>query len=109
MIRSFLPFRPSLAAVEPYPDRDDRAVEFLTRAPELAPEGVETLVSLGDAHLALGRVDDAERWARAALEAEPEHADALVLMGHVLPRRGDVTGARARGLGDPHGRERSGR
>ncbi|MGK3991099.1 tetratricopeptide repeat protein [Sorangium sp. So ce136] len=45
-------------------------------------------------HLARGRVDDAGRWARAALEAEPEHADALVLLGHVLLRRGDASGAR---------------
>ncbi|WP_437571891.1 tetratricopeptide repeat protein [Sorangium sp. So ce542] len=48
----------------------------------------------GDALLARSRVDDAKRWVRAALEAEPEHADALVLLGHVLLRRGDVSGAR---------------
>ncbi|WP_437735798.1 hypothetical protein [Sorangium sp. So ce1335] len=101
MIRSFLPSRPSearahvatarslapsdpaplrgLAAVERYPDRDDRVVEFLTQALELAPEDVATHVALGDVHLALVRVDDAARWARASLEAEPEHTDALVL------------------------------
>ncbi|WP_438021486.1 tetratricopeptide repeat protein [Sorangium sp. So ce315] len=71
----------SLVAVERYPGRGDRTVEFLTQALELAPEDVETLVALGEAHLARDRVDDAERWTRAALEAEPEHADALILMG----------------------------
>ncbi|WP_437624987.1 tetratricopeptide repeat protein [Sorangium sp. So ce1151] len=75
----------------------------------MAPEDVETLVALAAAHLARGRVDDAERWARAALEAKPEHADALVLVRHVLLRRGDMSGARARGLSAPHRRERSGR
>ncbi|XXY46880.1 tetratricopeptide repeat protein [Sorangium sp. So ce269] len=50
-----------LAAVKRYPDRDDRAVELLTQALELAPEDAETLVALANAHLARGRVDDAER------------------------------------------------
>ncbi|WP_437292287.1 tetratricopeptide repeat protein [Sorangium sp. So ce406] len=66
----------------------------MTQALALTLEDVATLVALGDAHLARGRVDDAERWARAALEAEPEHPDALVLMRHLLLRRGDVSGAR---------------
>ena len=54
------------------------------------------LVALGDAHLARGRVDNAERWMRAALEAKPEHADALVLLllGRVLLPARDVSGAR---------------
>ncbi|XXY40856.1 hypothetical protein WMF04_09465 [Sorangium sp. So ce260] len=47
--RSLAPSAPAplrgLAAVERYPDRDDRAVEFLTQALELAPEDVETLVA----------------------------------------------------------------
>lgn len=63
-----------------------------------APDDPELLADLGLHLLEAGKLDDAELHAREALAIDATCADAVVLMGHVLLRRGDVAGAREQAL-----------
>ena len=54
------------------------------------PDDADTLVAIGNHHLEAGDLARAEEMARAVLAEVAEHQDALVLMGHILLRRGEV-------------------
>ena len=64
----------------------------------LDPSDSDTLASLSEVYLAQGKLDEAERFARDALETTPEHQDALIAMGRVLLRRGQLEDAREHAL-----------
>jgi len=63
-----------------------------------APDNPELIADLGLHLLHAGRLDDAEALAREALAIDATCADAVLLMGHVLLRRGDIGGAREQAL-----------
>lgn len=56
------------------------ALPFLVRARELSPKDHELRIKLGEAFLAVGKVELARKEARAVLDAVPGHGDALVLL-----------------------------
>jgi Flp pilus assembly protein TadD len=63
-----------------------------------APDNPELLADLGLHLLEAGRLDDADRLAREALALDATCTEAVVLMGHVLLRRGDIRGAQEQAL-----------
>jgi len=63
-----------------------------------APDNPELIADLGLHLLHAGRLDEAEALAREALAIDATCADAVLLMGHVLLRRGDIGGAREQAL-----------
>jgi Flp pilus assembly protein TadD len=63
-----------------------------------APDSPELIADLGLHLLHAGRLDEAEARAREALAIDAAGADAVLLMGHVLLRRGNVSGAREQAL-----------
>ncbi len=67
---------------------------MLEEAQKAAPDDPQTLTDLGEIWLEEGQLDKAEQCARQALAAEAQHSAALVVMGNVLLRRGDIMGAR---------------
>lgn len=79
-------------------ERSAEARAALERALELDPESDDARWQLGVLCLDEGKIDEAERWARAVLEGHPEHIGAGVLMGRALLRRGDVAAAREHAL-----------
>lgn len=83
-----------LATVAAFFDDDRGARELLDKALALDPADTHTLVDLAELDLDRGRLAEAEKWAKSALEIQSEHRRALVIMGHVLLRRGDLVAAR---------------
>jgi type IV pilus assembly protein PilF len=68
----------------------DRAIKDpFYRTPAVA------LANRGSCAVKAGRLEDGERWLRAALELEPEHADALFALAGLHQARGDDLRARA--------------
>jgi Flp pilus assembly protein TadD len=63
-----------------------------------APDNPELIADLGLHLLEAGKLEDAEARAREALAIDAACADAVLLMGHVLLRRGDIRGAREQAL-----------
>jgi tetratricopeptide (TPR) repeat protein len=63
-----------------------------------APDTPELIADLGRHLLHAGALDQAEAHAREALAIDAACADAVLLMGHVLLRRGDIEGAREQAL-----------
>lgn len=84
----------ALASVYELTGRREQARPVLEKALALDPADPGVLTDLGEWHLDGGDLESAERRAREALEEAPEHAGALVLMGHVLLRCGRVAEAR---------------
>ncbi|MEJ2086458.1 MAG: tetratricopeptide repeat protein, partial [Acidobacteriota bacterium] len=85
------------ADLEMYLGRSPRAIELLAPKVESDPEGTSTAALselLAEANLAVGRVDDARRLARAASEAG-NHESVLYPAARVLAATGDVAGAEA--------------
>ncbi|XXY46877.1 hypothetical protein WME91_43440 [Sorangium sp. So ce269] len=76
-----------------HPDHDDRAVELLTQALD-RPRRTSRRSSPSATRTSRAAASTTPSAGRAALKAEPEHADALILIGDVLLRRGDASGAR---------------
>ena len=58
------------------------------------PDNAETLAALAEFELAHGSPKEAYRFAESALQISPENHSALVAMGTVLLKQGDVAGAR---------------
>lgn len=63
-----------------------------------APDNPELMADLGLHRLEAGKTDDAEALARQALAIDATCADAALLMGLVLLRRGDIVSAREQAL-----------
>ncbi len=85
-------------------ERKDEAIEHLRQAVQMSGGDPNWNVELGEMLLEMGEVDEAEEFAMAALDVDPELAAAWELRGNVDLRRGDEDGAlsnfhRARSLG----------
>lgn len=78
--------------------RRTQAAPTLRQGLQHAPDNPELIADLGLHLLEAGRLDDAEARAHEALAIDATCADAVLLMGHVLLRRGDIAGAREQAL-----------
>lgn len=74
--------------------RIDEGLALIERAHKLSPKDPFILDSLGWAFYRLGRLDEAERYLRAALEGRPD-AEIAAHLGEVLWRKGERDQARA--------------
>ena len=74
-------------------DRLDRLADQLGEL--IVPDDVRAHVELGQAYLAAGNLDAAERELTTALGVRADHARAAYLLGIVRERRGDLEGAQA--------------
>jgi tetratricopeptide (TPR) repeat protein len=74
--------------------RTDEGLALIERAHTLAPRDPFILDSLGWAFYRMGRLDEAERYLRQALEGRPD-AEIAAHLGEVLWRKGDRDKARA--------------
>jgi tetratricopeptide (TPR) repeat protein len=74
--------------------RVDEGLALIERAHQLSPKDPFILDSLGWALYRLGKLDDAERYLRAALEGRPD-AEIAAHLGEVLWRKGERDQARA--------------
>jgi tetratricopeptide (TPR) repeat protein len=88
----------AMAEVFDETDRLDQVIPTLMEGLRHAPDDPELIADLGHQLLRLGEVDLAETRAREALALDAESANANVLMGRVLLRRGDIEGAREHAL-----------
>jgi Flp pilus assembly protein TadD len=74
--------------------RTDEGFALIERAHQLSPKDPFILDSLGWAFYRMGRLDEAERYLRAALEKRPD-AEIAAHLGEVLWRKGEREQARA--------------
>lgn len=74
----------------PEAGRREPVAEAASDAPAAPPPAVDELLEAGEAHYGAGRVDDAERCFRAALDRAPENARALNDLAVLLFERGDA-------------------
>ena len=74
--------------------RTDEGLALIERAHKLAPRDPFILDSLGWAYYRMGKLDEAERYLREALEGRPD-AEIAAHLGEVLWRKGDRDKARA--------------
>jgi len=74
--------------------RADEGLALIERAHQLSPKDPFILDSLGWAFYRLGRLDEAERYLRAALQGRPD-AEIAAHLGEVLWRKGERDQARA--------------
>ena len=74
--------------------RTDEGLALIERAHKLSPQDPFILDSLGWAFYRMGRLDDAERYLRQALDGRPD-AEIAAHLGEVLWRKGDRDQARA--------------
>ena len=74
--------------------RTDEGLALIERAHQLSPKDPFILDSLGWAFYRMGRLDEAERYLRAALEGRPD-AEIAAHLGEVLWRKGERDQARA--------------
>lgn len=74
--------------------RTDEGLALIERAHKLAPKDPFILDSLGWAFYRMGRLDDAERYLRQALDSRPD-AEIAAHLGEVLWRKGERDKARA--------------
>jgi tetratricopeptide (TPR) repeat protein len=79
----------ALVRLKRYDEARERLVSYLRRAPSDA----STLVILALVDVDTGRLDDAERAARAALALEPRLSRPFQILGQVQERRDDLQGA----------------
>jgi Flp pilus assembly protein TadD len=87
-----------LASVYEGWDRRQLVVPTLRQGLQHAPDNPELIADLGLHLLDTGRLDEAEVHAREALAIDAGCADAVLLMGRVMLRRGDIEGAREQAL-----------
>lgn len=88
------PADPYKAAVQARLDGNPaRAAALLAPIVAADPRNSDAQVQLGLAQLALGRLDEAERAFRAALDVAPNYTDARIGLARVAQRRGDRAGA----------------
>ena len=78
--------------------RAPRRLAALEHAQTLAPDDADVLAALSDYHLDANDLSLAYTLAYSALQQNPENTDALVAMGRVLLRRGEIEDARAHAL-----------
>jgi Flp pilus assembly protein TadD len=74
--------------------RTDEGLALIERAHKLSPQDPFILDSLGWAFYRMGRLDDAERYLRQALDGRPD-AEIAAHLGEVLWRKGERDQARA--------------
>jgi Flp pilus assembly protein TadD len=74
--------------------RTDEGLALIERAHKLSPKDPFILDSLGWAFYRMGRLDEAERYLKEALEGRPD-AEIAAHLGEVLWRKGDRDQARA--------------
>jgi Flp pilus assembly protein TadD len=79
-------------------DRRQLVEPTLRQGLQHAPDNPELIADLGLHLLHAGKLDEAEAHAREALAIDAACADAVLLMGQVLLRRGDIEGAREQAL-----------
>ena len=65
-----------------------------TPAPALDPALIEALRNEGNAHIAAGRLDEAESCFRSALTHTPNSTPLLICLGYVLKEQGQLAEAR---------------
>ncbi|MDH0748908.1 tetratricopeptide repeat protein [Pseudomonas sp. GD03842] len=68
--------------------------EPLEKALELGPDDAANLVAMAEFHRASRHWEQAYQFARQALQASPGHPGAVIVLGHLLLREGDIGGAR---------------
>ena len=73
--------------------RTGEAVAVMEKALRVDPENLATRNMMGDFLAQAGRLEEAIRYYKAAVEAEPSDARPLFGLAEVLRRRGDVKGA----------------
>ncbi|MCD7083044.1 hypothetical protein LRQ11_31510, partial [Pseudomonas sp. MAFF 311095] len=76
------------------PDAWRRAASRWKKPCNWAPTTPANLVALAQFHRASSQWDQAYQFARQALQADPANAAAVVVLGHLLLREGDINGAR---------------
>lgn len=86
--------RMALGSARVQQQKPAEAVEHFQRAVQLDPKSAEALSSLGQALLSTGRLDEAERALRAAIQLKPEPATQIAL-GFALVRQKKLEPARA--------------
>jgi Flp pilus assembly protein TadD len=87
-----------LASVYDGWDRRQLVEPTLRQGLQHAPDNPELIAELGLHLLHTGKLDEAEARAREALAIDAACADAVLLMGQVMLRRGDIEGAREQAL-----------
>lgn len=75
-------------------DRADALFDRAIKDPFYRTPGV-AMANRGSCAIKAGRLDDGERWLRAALEIDPDNADALLALASLARTRGDDLRARA--------------
>lgn len=78
--------------------RKHEALPLLERARDIDPDNPTTHAELADHYYGARDFERAEGYARKALEIDAANADALVTMGYLLLRRGEVAEAREHAL-----------
>lgn len=86
--------RMALGSARVQQQKPAEAVEHFQRAVQLDPKSAEALSSLGQALLSTGRLDEAERAMRAAIQLKPDPATQIAL-GFALVRQKKLEPARA--------------
>ncbi|MDP3844837.1 MAG: tetratricopeptide repeat protein [Pseudomonas sp.] len=74
--------------------RRAQQLPYLLRALELAPDDPDCLAAMAEFYRRGGEVEQAENFARQALQQHAAHSGAIVTLGHLLLRRGEVQAAR---------------
>ncbi len=69
------------------------ALDAYTRAAATQGLNVDTLSAIGSANLRLGRLGQAERWMRRAVDEDPTFAPALNNLGVILMEQGEIAEA----------------
>jgi Flp pilus assembly protein TadD len=91
-------FLRSLARLYDLWNKPDKVLPLLEQAREALPDDAENWAALAEFHFEHGDARRAEPLVRQALELDPENPRALVVMGHLLLKRGEVEDARQHAL-----------
>ncbi|WP_213877388.1 tetratricopeptide repeat protein [Pseudomonas sp. dw_358] len=84
----------TLAELYSLTGRSALRLEQLQKALELGPDDAANLVAMAQYHRSEGHWDQAEGYARQALQSDPGHPGGVVVLGHLLLRRGETAAAR---------------
>jgi tetratricopeptide (TPR) repeat protein len=84
----------TLAELYELTGRSAQRLEQLEKALELGPNEASSLVALAQYHRSEGHWEQSEGYARQALNSDPGHVGAVVVLGHLLLRRGETGAAR---------------
>ena len=75
------------------PPEGPSAIPTLERCAAIVPNDTELVADLGRLYETQGRLDEAERRYRQAIEIDPEYADVRLRLGHLMLRRGAAADA----------------